>query len=543
MDRHMLSEARSLTAARARRGAPRALLALATALVAWACGSSCPTCGAPDAAPCPDAVSDAPTPPPDALEASAEAVTPDVASDPGPPPPTPWSAATTDPLIVDDLPFATWKGQRIFALGFDAKKGPTYDGFTTEGCDEDTGVGYVDDVLRRYDLALEAGANFTYIWGYPSPDWVYYDAWLDRISQLFGKWYEGWSVDRPAARDVMPIVHNEWGESDFDNPDIEGTIAAHQATFAEWKARTGRFSPEARPNLPPYEELPWIGWHPTWRSRGGGDGTGEVLTDAQAEGLINAANFGFGDNYTYVTNRYPAVLNGITGQHGEQGEGYDDWLAVADPEHARSFQAAWEVMWAVKRFAQHPMLRWMWIQGYSFGYGLAAGMCQDGIDDAWATGWYPSLPYLRKEVASAIAAGATGIVYFGYMGAHPMDRDKANTIFRALSHPDVYGPALLSPRLAIAPDEALAFAGEGGRVHAIVKWDADSRRAFVIGANPGPWQTTARFAFPWTLAKAEVLMWGSGRFVESPRLVIEDRTLVLTAPMDEGFVVRVTPLE
>jgi hypothetical protein len=457
--------------------------------------------------------------------------------------PTPWSAAATDPLIVDDIPYATWKGQRVFALGFDAKKGPTYDGFATEGCDQDALVGYVDDVLRRYDLAIQAGANFTFIWGYPGSDWVYHDEWLDRVSMLYGKWYDGWSVDRPPERDVMPIVHNEWGESDFDNEDIEGTIAEHLATFEEWKARTGRFSPEARPNLPPYEELPWIGWHPTWRSRGGGDGTGEVLTDAQAEGLINSANFGFGDNYTYVTNRHPSQFNPVTGQQGEKGEGYDDWLAVADPEHASSFQAAWEVAWAVKRFARHPMLRWMWIQGYSFGYSLAAGLCDDGLDDSWATGWFPSLPYLRKEAASAIAAGATGIVYFGYLGAHPMDRDKANVIFSALSHPDVYGPALLSPRLAIAPEEDLAFAGEGGRVHAIVKWDAASGRAFVIGANPGPWQTVARFTFPWSLEKAEVLMWGSGRFVESPRLAIEDRTLVLTAPMDEGFLVRVTPLQ
>ena len=520
----------------------RILVLLVAAFAAAACASSCPTCPDAGGVGCVDVAPDADVGVPDAADTAPEARPAEVAGDTGPRLPTYWTAAATEPLIADDIPYATWKGQRVFALGFDAGKSLTYDGFATAGCDEDTGFGYVDDVLERYDRALEAGANFAFVWGYPGSDWPYYEAWLDRLSLMFGKWYDGWSLDRPAERDVMPIVYNPWGESDFDNGDVAGTIAEHQATFEAWKARTGQFSPEAKPNLPSYDELPWIGWHPTWRSRGGGDGTGEVLTDQQAAGLINAANFGFGDNYTYVTNRYPAALNGFTGQKGDQGEGYDDWVAAADPDHESSFQAAWEVTWALKRFAAHPMLRWMWIQGYSFGYSLARSLCADGVSDAWATGWYPSLPYLRKEVTSAIAGGATGIVYFGYMGAHPMDRDKANTIFRALSHPDVYAPALLSPRLAIAPDEQLAFAGEGGRVHAIVKWDAETRHAYVIGANPGPWQTRATFTFPWSLDRAEWLLWGSGRFAASPRLTVDDRTLVIEAPMDEGFIVRVTPL-
>ncbi len=507
-------------------------------------------CGATDD-PCPSGPSEtdqaADAAPEAVVEASPE-VSPEVSPEPAPeevspPNPTYWSEAATAPLVKDDLAFARFEGQKVFALGFDAKKGPTYDGFTTEGCDEDEGVGYVDDVLVRYDRALEAGANFTFVWGYPGADWAYYDAWLDRISMMYGKWYDGHGRDRPAERDVMPIVYNEWGESDFDNPDVAGTIAEHQATFEDWKARAGKFSPENKPNLPPYEELPWIGWHPTWRSRGGGDGTGELLTDEQARGLINAANFAFGDNYTYVTNRFPSALSPITGQIGEPGEGYDDWLAAAVPEHESKFTGAWDVMYAVERFADHEMLRWMWIQGYSFGYSLASEMCREGGSDAWATGWYPPLPYLRKEVTSAIAAGATGLVYFGYMGAHPLDREKADVVFRALSHPDVYEPALLSPRLEIAPREQLLLAGDGGRLHVIVKWHAASKTAFVIGANPGPWETRGSFTFPWSLERAEVLLWGSGRFVPSPRVSVADRTLTYVAPMDEGFILRVTPLQ
>jgi hypothetical protein len=34
---------------------------------------------------------------------------------------------------------------------------------------------------------------------------------------------------------------------------------------------------------------------------------------------------------------------------------------------------------------------------------------------------------------------------------------------------------------------------------------------------------------------------GSPRFVESPRLPVEGRKLLIIAPMDEGFIIRVTP--
>jgi len=549
-------ESRGARSARAERIVLTAFGALSLLAVLAACddggGGGCPTGGCPDVA-CPappdtgggvpedvavaeDAGGGGADVPPDAPgdEDSASAP-PDAGAEP-----TYWSEAAT--AVVDDLVFAEHDGQRLFVLGFDAGKGDLWDGATgVRACDRDAGAGYLPFDIEWYDRALAVGANYTFVWGYPGADWPWREEWLDRISQFYGNWYEGYGRDRPVERDVIPILYNAFGESDFDNDDIEGTIALHEARFEEWRTRTGRYAPEQAPTLPPFEELPWMAWHPTWRSRGGGDGTGEVLTDEQARGLINATNAAIGDNYTYVTNRHEAIFNPVTGQTGERGEGYDDWVAVADPEHASLFEGAWQVAYALERFGERRLLRWMWIQGYSFGWGVGRDLCENGASDAWATGWYPSLPYLRKEVASAIAAGVTGIVYFGYMGAHPVDREKADVVFRALSHPDVYGPALLSPRLELGPREALLHAGEGGRVHAIAKWDAASRRAFVIGANPGPWQTTVDVTFPWSLAKAEILMWGSGRFVESPRLRLADRTLTFVAPMDEGFVLRVTP--
>ncbi len=487
---------------------------------------STPSCPDPGPATCPEPSSDA---------GSAPADVP-----PSPAPPTYWSAEAT--TTVDDVLFAEHAGERIFALGFDAKKGSIWDGATgKDECDKDAGVGYLFPLFDTYARAAAAGANFAFIWGYPKPDWEHYDDWLDAISMFYGRWVGDMGTARPADKDVTPIIYNAWGESDFDNPDIEGTIERHNAEFEEWRTRTGRYSPEEMPNLPPFEELPWFAWHPTWRSSGGGDGKGELLTDEQARGMINTSNMVIGDNYSYVTNRHDSRLNPVTGQRGEPGEGYDDWLAVADDENSGKFKAAWRVVDAVERFAERPILRWMWIQGYSFGYSLGKSMCEKGGSDTWATGWFPTFSYLRKEVCSVIAGGGTGIVFFAYMSAHPRDGEKVETIFSALSHEEVYGPALLSPRLDLG-DQDLRHLGEGGRIHAIAKWDEESRRAFLIGANPGPWETRAEVTFPWSLDKVEMLMWGSPRFVESPRLSIDDRKLRVVAPMDEGFIIRVTPL-
>ncbi len=125
-------------------------------------------CGATDD-PCPSGPSEtdqaADAAPEAVVEASPE-VSPEVSPEPAPeevspPNPTYWSEAATAPLVKDDLAFARFEGQKVFALGFDAKKGPTYDGFTTEGCDEDEGVGYVDDVLVRYDRARTTATGAT----------------------------------------------------------------------------------------------------------------------------------------------------------------------------------------------------------------------------------------------------------------------------------------------------------------------------------------------------------------------------------------------
>jgi uncharacterized protein YajQ (UPF0234 family) len=104
------------------------------------------------------------------------------------------------------------------------------------------------------------------------------------------------------------------------------------------------------------------------------------------------------------------------------------------------------------------------------------------------------------------------------------------------------------------------FLGEAGhdgkgRVHAIVKWHEATKTAYVIGANPGARATPFSLEFPWTIAKAELLDWGqpapgedkkdqvvAPKFAASADVGVYDRTLFYTAPIDEGFILRITPL-
>jgi hypothetical protein len=313
--------------------------------------------------------------------------------------------------------------------------------------------------------------------------------------------------------------------------------------------------------------MPWFAWHPTWRSNGGGTGAAgeEKTTDAEADGFAGATSMMIGDNYTYVTNKFDSVLNPITGQKGEKDEGYDLWLSKDDPDHRDYFTAAWEmvsnhVTRAKKGYADpaHPTVNWFWAQGYAFDDGIGESLCWHGSEDAYAKGPFPTISYLRKEITSMIAAGGTGVVFFGSFKARFPDAEKVRLFFRVLSHPEVYGPALLSPRLDVGYDTTcMGEPGHDGkgRAHLIVKWHEETRTAYVIGSNPGARATPFELEFPWTIAKAELLDWGAPApgeaekgaftppsFAVSSGVGVYDRTLIYTAPIDEGFIVRVHPL-
>jgi len=459
--------------------------------------------------------------------------------------PTPWSEEAT--IVVDDLEFIRVDGQPFFALGFHASSGTLYDGVTGPGeCDKETGVGYLDLNMDKTHAAAEAGANMVYLWGYGEDTLEL----LDVEPRFKGRFHDGYGEALPVEDDVVPVFHNAFGEVELDGYD-EAKVLEMEEQFDQFINRTGKYSLESMPNLPPVEQVGHMAWHPTFRMIGTGDGSGEMLTPAQATALAQATNFMIGDTYTYVENRFDwndpteAIMAAATGQLGDKGEGYDDWLEADDPEHRGYFSSGFDLTYSLATKRHPGTVVWMWIQGYAFGDSIAKSECENKPDDSWATGDFPHPEYLRKEIAGMIAAGATGIVFFGFPKIVWDDTEIVLDIFRALSHPDVYEPALLSPRLELGLD-TMFMGAEGydglGRAHLIVKWHEPSRTAYVIGANPGARETGVEIPFPWSLSKAELLHWDETGFGASDRLQIEDKTLAFTFKKDEGVIMRVTPV-
>ncbi len=482
------------------------------------------------------------------------------------PAPTPFSEASTTtteaahyltvPSLDDGRPV------RLFALGYDTHDDGPWDGVTgAGGCVRDEAgrwSGLADTARVLNERAVEAGANFAYVWSGRSK--------IDTIGgRVYGIWHSRWG-ERPAPEeDVVPVLLNGAGETDLHPGGRDERIAELERDFSDFRTRTGRFAPEREPRLPPYADFPRFAWHPTWRIEGGGSGREERTTDAQADRLASAATMMIADSYTYVVNRYSSLVNDFTGQRGEQGEGYEDWLAADDPEHRSYFDPAWRMISAsVGRAGQrmadpaHPTVVWAWMQGHAFDDDIGRNTCTSGKSDLWARGPFPSMAYLRKEILSTVAAGGTGIVFFGYMYCRFPEAEKVRSLLRTLAHPEVYGPALLSPSLELGYDAR--WLGETGydgrgRVHAKVVWDAEGRRAYVLGANPGARATRFELLLPWSVARVETLEWAEpaaapgaeprpARFVElegegAPEIV--DREVRWTAPRDDGFIWRLTP--
>ncbi len=468
---------------------------------------------------------------------------PDVPSeDPGPVAPTWWTAEATQ--VIDDLRFIEHQGRRIFGLGVHPSRNGAWDGVSGPNecrLDEDSGLwlGLTNDGTASLHGAAGAGANFVYTWGYQrDPEYLKVDP------PFLGIWHPQYGEMDAAfgpGTEAIPIAACEHGEIDLDgyNP---AKVAQVTADFEDFKARRGRWSPEALPNLPSYEEMPWFCWHPTFRMKGGGTVTDEVFTDAQADLYAKATNFMIGDTYTYVCNRWEGVEAILMGQDGPMDECYDDWLARDDPKHRSYFDAAWSLAHSLRARANPDAVVWMWMQGHGFDDDIGNGICRKGTSDLWAKGPFPTLRYLRKEMMSTIVAGGTGLVFFGYGYNRAPEAAKVRSLIRALAWEEVHGPALLSPRLDVGQD--LTFTGEGGRAHLMVKWDASSRQAFILGANPGAHMTPFEVTFPWTVAHVELLDWWTPSWLEEPEVTaieIVDRTVRWVAPQDDGFVMRVTP--
>jgi hypothetical protein len=466
--------------------------------------------------------------------------------DTGPVPPTYWSAEAT--VTVDSDKFINVDGQKFFGLGVHANGGRQYDGVSGPGqCDDATGAGYININISKTHRAADEGANFVYLWGYGADSEELLDV-TPRFKGIFNSMY---GTVMPVENDVVPIIYNAFGEEDMEGFD-QSRVDDMTTQFNEFITRTGRYSLESIPNLPAVEQVGHMAWHPTFRMKGGGDGKGEVLTDEQAEAFAKTTNMMIGDAYAYVENRYDLsdpgqyIIAKFSGQEGDIGEGYDQWIENDDPLHRSYFDSGFTLAHSLATRRNADAVVWMWIQGYAFGSSIAEAACKGEESDSWATGGFPPLPYMQKEVLSTIIAGATGIIFFGYPSTQAPEAEIIHTVFRALSFEEVYGPALLGPRLDLGVDTM--FMGEEGydgkgRAHLAVKWDETGRHAFIIGANPGARETTVELTFPWSLSKAEMLNWELPRFQDTSRVVINDRTIRYTFKRDEGVIIRLTPLE
>jgi hypothetical protein len=458
--------------------------------------------------------------------------------------PTPYDASAN--VVVDDLRFIDVEGERFFALGLHASPGLTYDGVTGPGeCDKAAGVGYLDINIGKTHAAAAAGANFVYLWGYKDET----VEMIDVTPRFKGIFHGGYGQILPVEDDVVPILYNRYGEVDLDGFSAE-KVAEMEVEFDHFIHRTGPYAVEDMPALPPVDQVGHMAWHPTWRMIGSESGDGEMLSDAEADALAQALNMMIGDTYTYIENRFDlsdplgAIMAAGVGQKGDIGEGYDEWLAADDPDHRGNFDSGFHLANSLRQRGKPEAVVWMWIQGYAFGSGIKHSECQGEADDSWATGGFPPLRYMVKEACGMIAAGATGLIFFGFPGIQLDEAEIINTFLRAFSSAEVYGPALLSPRLDLGVD-TLFMGEEGydgeGRVHAIVKWDEATKTAFIIGANPGARETLAEFPFPWTIAGAERLDWETATFVASDAITLDDKTLRFTFPVDAGEIIRVHP--
>ncbi len=119
------------------------------------------------------------------------------------------------------------------------------------------------------------------------------------------------------------------------------------------------------------------------------------------------------------------------------------------------------------------------------------------------------------------------------------------SFFRALSNPEIYEGALISPEMDLGYDTK--FIGEPGydgkgRAHIIVKWHAKTKTIYVVGSNPSARATTFSLEFPFTIDKAYLYNWDSLAFGETQEISIENKKITYTIARDDGVILKVIPL-
>ncbi len=456
--------------------------------------------------------------------------------------------------LKDELVFvkvkdrSTGETKNFFAIGYDSHSNGPWDGVSGKNqCYKDStgkAYGYYDNAEELNLLAAESGANFVYAWSGENK--------LSTTPKLYGRWLEQYNGADPKEWKSIPIIYNGGGEADMDS-DREKAISSLRDKFAKFRLREGEYSKESQPLMPPYEEMPWFAWHPTWRIKGTGDGKGDMTSGEQADAFAQSTTMMIGDSYTYVENRFDEELNPITGQKGKKGEDYDYWLSIDDPDHRSYFSAAWDMIHSARSRSlgekgadpKFGTVVWAWMQGHAFNDDIGRSVCFNGASDLWAAGKFPTRAYLRKEITSTIAAGGTGVIFFGYFYCRKPEADIVRSFFKALSNPEVYEGALISPEMDLGYDTK--FMGEPGydgkgRAHILVKWYSKTKTIYIIGSNPGARATEFSLEFPFTIDKSYLYDWDRAEFFETTDIKIENKKITYTIPRDDGVIIKLNPL-
>ncbi|MCX7944080.1 MAG: hypothetical protein N2746_06190 [Deltaproteobacteria bacterium] len=453
-----------------------------------------------------------------------------------------------EPIFIKVRDRTTGELKNFFGIGYGAHWYGPWDGVSGKNqCYVDSSGrahGFYDNAEELNLLAAEAGANFVYVWSGEDK--------LSTSPKLYGRWLKEYNDKDPKEWRAIPIIYNGRGEADVDK-DREGAINDLRERFRQFRLRIGDYSKEKQPLLPPYEEMPWFSWHPTWRIKGTGDGTDEVTTPQQADAFAQSTTMMIGNSYSYVENRFDEELNPITGQKGKKGENYDYWLEIDDPDHRSYFTATWDMTYSARirslgEKAADPRFGtvvWSWIQGFAFNDDIGLKECFSGKSGHWAAGKFPTKAYLRKEITATIAAGGTGIIFFGYFYCRKPEADIIRSFFRALSNPEVYEGALISPEMNLGYDTKfmgeLGYDGKG-RAHLIVKWFEKNKSIYVVGSNPGARATTFELTFPFSIDKAYLYDWENASFFVSSDIKISNTKITYTIPRDDGIIIKLVPL-
>ena len=119
----------------------------------------------------------------------------------------PWTDDAT--RIVNDLVFMQVNGTNFFGIGYDVNATGPWDGVTApRGCSVNPVTGVLGNASEMSQLAVDAGANFAYVWSYSALGFNNSETVMATNPQIYGRWTPGWGVS--AKGKGYHSCHGQW---------------------------------------------------------------------------------------------------------------------------------------------------------------------------------------------------------------------------------------------------------------------------------------------------------------------------------------------